>query len=112
MSRESGRLQAFLIAPVAGVVLGAIIVFLSRGAEGVHIPLLSAVTSGIILGLIEPRKGWIAAIVQSIVLVLGVMWVGRTEDVPEMETYVLIGSVALTFAGSYIGAFMKRAWES
>lgn len=37
---------------------------------------------------------------------------GRSGDVPDIELHSLVGAVGLTFAGSFIGAFIKRAFDS
>lgn len=104
--------SVYLVGAVAAFILGAATAWLIHGTTGVHIPLLAAAVAGIILGLIDPRRGWIAALIQSVVLVVGVLVTGRSAPVPEIEYHSLIGSVGLTFAGSFIGAFIKRAFDS
>ena len=104
--------SVYLTGAAAAVVLGAAIAWLIHGTTGVHIPLLAAAVAGIALGVIDPQRGWIPALVQSVVLVAGVLLVGRSAPVPEIEYHSLIGSIGLTFAGSFIGAFIKRAFDS
>lgn len=104
--------SVYLTGAVAAVVLGAVTAWLIHGTTGVHIPLLAAAVAGIIIGLIDPRRGWIPALIQSVVLVAGVLVTGRSAPVPEIEYHSLIGAVGLTFAGSFIGAFVKRAFDS
>ncbi len=104
--------SVYLTGAIAAIVLGGATAWLIRGTTGVHIPLLAAAVAGIILGLIDPRKGWIPALIQSAVLVTGVLAAGRSGPVPEIEYHSLIGAVGLTFAGSFIGAFIKRAFDS
>jgi len=104
--------SAYLTGALAAIVFGAATSWLIHGTTGVHIPLLAAAVAGIVIGLIDPRKGWIPALIQSVVLAAGVLLPGRSTPVPEIEYHSLIGAVGLTFAGSFIGAFIKRAFES
>lgn len=109
---DAKKPSVYLVGAVAAVVLGAATAWLIHDTTGVHIPLLAAAVAGIILGLIDPRRGWIAALIQSVVLIVGVLVAGRSAPVPEIEYHSLIGSVGLTFAGSFIGAFIKRAFDN
>ena len=107
---EVKRSSVYLVGTVAALLSGAGIAWLIRGTTGVHLPLLGAAVGGILIGLIDSRKGWIPAIIQSVVLVACVFLPGRS--VPEIEYHSVIGSVGLTLAGSFIGAFVKRAYDS
>jgi uncharacterized membrane protein YgdD (TMEM256/DUF423 family) len=97
---------------VSAVVLGAFTVYLIRGTEGVHLPLLSGGLAGILIGFLSPQRGWIPALLQAIVLGIGVLVFSGSSPVREIELHSLIGAVGLTFAGSFIGAFVKRAFDS
>lgn len=112
MAGEMRKRISLFLAPLAAVLMGALTAVIIHDTSGVHFPLLAAVAAGIILGVIDPKKGWIAALVQSVVLVIGVLVVGRSGDVPDIELHSLVGAVGLTFAGSFIGAFIKRAFDS
>ncbi len=104
-----GLLLSLLTAPV--------IVYSIYGTEGVHLPLFLATLSAVGIGFIDPEKGWLLAIVQAILLLVGVlvltgMVTGRERSHPDIELQSLYGAVGLTFAGSFIGAYMKRALDS
>ncbi|GAB3920902.1 hypothetical protein [Larkinella terrae] len=78
----------------------------------VHWPYLLAAASAAVIGFLEPRKGWILAIVQVVIL-----WIGYTffTSAPangsklELELFCLYGSIFLTFLGSFVGGIVKRA---
>lgn len=107
---KSGNSSA--VASGLAVVLGAAIAWLTRGTSGVHLPLLAAALAGIVIGLADSRRGWIAAVIQSVVVAAGVLFIGREGAVPEIEKHSLFGAIGLSFAGSFIGAFIKRAFRS
>ena len=107
-----GKVPVTLLGAGAACVLGGLTAISIPGASGVHIPLLLAAGAGIALGLIDPKKGWIAGFIQSAVLLIGVLVIGRNGPIPEVENHSLIGAIGLTFVGSFIGAFIKRAFDS
>ncbi|MEO6684528.1 MAG: hypothetical protein ABIN24_01130, partial [Dyadobacter sp.] len=90
-----------------------LVIVIIKKSEGIHLPFLLAVFSAITIGIVEPVKGWILAIFQCILLVAGYF---LFTDIPEnagrqeVENFSLYGSCVLTFAGSFIGAFLKRAF--
>ncbi|WP_159467749.1 M48 family metallopeptidase [Dyadobacter sp. 3J3] len=90
-----------------------LVIVIIKKSEGIHLPFLLAVFSAITIGIVEPIKGWILAIFQCILLVAGYF---LFTDIPEnagrqeVENFSLYGSCVLTFAGSFIGAFLKRAF--
>ncbi|GLU52552.1 hypothetical protein Dfri01_20130 [Dyadobacter frigoris] len=90
-----------------------LVIVIIKKSEGIHLPFLLAVFSAISIGIVEPVKGWILAIFQCILLVAGYF---LFTDLPqnagrqEVESFSLYGSCVLTFAGSFIGAFLKRAF--
>lgn len=90
----------------------AFLVVVIKKAESIHLPYLLATISAISIGFVEPQKGWILAIMQSILILSGYFIFtslptngGRIE----LENFSLYGSAGLTFAGSFLGAFLKRA---
>ncbi|RRB06615.1 hypothetical protein [Larkinella rosea] len=83
-----------------------------KWATVVHWPYSLAAVSAAVIGFLEPRKGWILAVLQVVIL-----WVGYTffTAVPEnggkqeLELFCLYGSIFLTFLGSFVGGILKRA---
>jgi tetratricopeptide (TPR) repeat protein len=102
-----------LIASMVMVVFTSVlIVSVVRNAESVHLPYLVAVFSSISIGFAEPRKGWLLAIVQSVLILSGYLLFVKTPDKSgqrELENFALYGSIVLTFAASFLGGFLKRA---
>lgn len=98
---------------VAIVILtSALLVYVIKTAESIHLPYLVAVFTAISLGFIEPYKGWLLAIIQCILLLTGYfLFTARPDDQArqELENFSLYGSMILTFAASFLGGFLKRA---
>lgn len=90
-----------------------LVIVIIKKSDGIHLPFLLAVFSAITIGIVEPVKGWILAIFQCVLLVAGYF---LFTDLPEnagrqeVENFSLYGSCVLTFAGSFIGAFLRRAF--
>ncbi len=89
-----------------------LLLWMIKNAESIHLPYLVAVAASMSLGFVEPYKGWMLALLQGALL-----WLGYTFLCPEpesggqqeLENFSLYGSIVLTFAGSFLGAFLKRA---
>jgi tetratricopeptide (TPR) repeat protein len=90
----------------------ALLLWVIKQAGSIHLPYLLTVVASISLGFVEPHRGWILALIQVILLWLGYTFLttkplGGGEV--ELENFSLYGSIILTFAGSFLGAFLKRA---
>ena len=92
----------------------ALIVTVVKDAESIHLPYLVAVVCAIAIGFAEPHKGWLLALLQCI-LVLGGYFLfttlPETSSGKELENFSLYGAVILTFVASFLGGFMKRAFN-
>lgn len=91
------------------VILGCI-----KIASSIHLPyfITPALAAG--LGFLEPRRGWLLAVVQAAVIWLGYMIFVPTPDNTAdaaVEAFGLYGSIILTFVGSFIGGLLKRALD-
>ncbi|MBO9612822.1 MAG: tetratricopeptide repeat protein [Dyadobacter sp.] len=90
----------------------ALLVYVIKNAESIHLPYLVAVFAAISIGFVEPHKGWLLAIMQCILLAAGYfLLTSRPDDQgrQELENFSLYGSMILTFAASFLGGFLKRA---
>jgi tetratricopeptide (TPR) repeat protein len=97
------------------IVTSILIIVMIKHADGIHLPFLLAVFSAITIGIVEPVKGWALAIFQCILLIGGYyLFTKIPENMGrlEVENFSLYGSCVLTFAGSFIGGFLKRAFIS
>jgi len=112
MRGEASHVSTFVYAPLVAIAAGALTVWLIQGTTAVHIPFLAAAVGGIFLGIIDPKRGWIAALVQVVVLIGGMQVIKSPVGLPEIEIHSLIGAIGLTLAGSFIGAYIKRAFIS
>lgn len=95
------------------VLVTSVILLLSiKDAESIHLPYLLAAVSAISIGFVEPVRGWLLAISQCLLLAAGYfLFTSMPESTSrqELESFSLYGSCILTFAGSFIGGFFKRA---
>lgn len=97
------------------ILTAGLLLWMIKHAESIHLPYLVAVAGAMSLGFVEPYKGWILALLQCLLL-----WLGYTlfTSIPEnggkqeLENFSLYGSIILTFVGSFLGAFLKRALNS
>jgi tetratricopeptide (TPR) repeat protein len=120
MTRTGGRINSpepfmdkkLLVSMVLVLFTSALVILVIKNAESVHLPYIVAVVCAIALGFAEPRKGWILAIMQVVVVLSGYFLFTeqpQTTGQIEIENFSLYGSVILTFVASFLGAFMKRA---
>ena len=104
--------KRFAINTAMVVMTSALLVYVVKNAESIHLPYLVAVFSAISIGFVEPYKGWLLAIMQCIFLCVGYfLFTARPDDQArqELENFSLYGSMILTFAASFLGGFLKRA---
>ncbi|CAG5016741.1 hypothetical protein DYBT9275_05625 [Dyadobacter sp. CECT 9275] len=103
-------LNSFLVMITTAILLLAV-----KSASGIHLPYLAAVALSVAIGFVEPQRGWILAILQGIFLLAGYFLFTQLPPNParqELENFALYGSIGLTFAASFLGAFFKRAFSS
>jgi len=89
-----------------------LLIFIIKKAESIHLPYLMAAFSAIALGFAEPHKGWLLAIAQNMLVFAGYFLFTKLPvngGKIELENFSLYGSAILIFAGSFLGAFIKRA---
>ena len=90
----------------------ALMLFIIKNATSIHLPYLIATLTAICIGFVEPHKGWILAIMQCIFILGGYYLfteIPANGGKKELEYFCLYGSAILTFMGSFLGAFLKRA---
>lgn len=97
---------------VALILINSIILLVViKKATVIHLPYLLAAVAAAIIGFLEPRKGWILAIIQAATLWIGYTFfttIPQTSGARDLETFGLYGSIILTFIGSFIGGVLKR----
>jgi len=94
------------------VLTSALLLYVVKNAESIHLPYLVAVFASISIGFVEPYRGWLLAITQCILLLAGYFLLATRPDDQarqELENFSLYGSMILTFAASFLGGFLKRA---
>ncbi len=94
------------------VMSGLILLYIIKKSPVIHWPYLWAAASAVGLGFLEPRKGWVLALLQALLILLGYYVVVGPDPLrthQEVEVFSLFGSVGLTFAGSLIGSVLRKA---
>jgi tetratricopeptide (TPR) repeat protein len=94
------------------IMTSALLLYVIKNAESIHLPYFVAVFSAISIGFAEPYKGWLLAIMQCVLLLAGYFLFTTLPDDKarqELENFSLYGSMILTFAASFLGGFLKRA---
>jgi hypothetical protein len=92
--------------------ISSVIVLLGiKTGTTIHLPYAVTLALAAGLGFREPRKGWMLAIAQSLIIYLAFQLLVPTPDSPgdgDVEAFGLYGSIILTFIGSGFSGLMKR----
>lgn len=100
--------------PIA-ILTGILITLVTTQCQAVHTPLFVNVVFSIGLGWLQPKKGWILAIVQIVSIGASYFVIQQTNLIhivkPDVAQFVTYLSFAPTLAGSFIGGFFKRTVE-
>jgi hypothetical protein len=100
--------------PVA-ILTGIVITLVTTQCEAVHTPLLINLLLSIGLGWLQPKKGWILAIIQIISILISYFFIQQTQLIhivkPDIAQFVTYISFAPTLAGSFIGGFFRRTLQ-
>ncbi len=89
-----------------------LLLYVIKQSSVIHWPYLLAAFSAGAIGFAEPRKGWMLALLQAVLIWVGYTYgVGPSESsvVQEVESFSLYGAMGLTFVGSFLGSILKRA---
>ncbi|MVM28976.1 tetratricopeptide repeat protein [Spirosoma sp. HMF4905] len=89
----------------------ALLLIVIKNTSVIHLPYLLAAIAATVIGFLEPKKGWILAILQA-----SILWISYTfftitpqaSGARDLELFGLYGSIILTFIGSFIGGILKR----
>jgi tetratricopeptide (TPR) repeat protein len=102
-----------LLTNIAFVLINSVVLLvIIKKSPVIHWPYITAASSAAAIGFVEPRKGWILAIIQSAALWIMVTFFTdhpTNNELRGLEAFNLYGSIGLTFAGSFIGGILKRA---
>lgn len=96
------------------LVMSVIVLVCIKITPTIHLPYLVTPALAAGLGFLEPRRGWVLAIFQAVVIWLGYMLIAPDPTSPadrDVENFGLYGSMILTFVGSFIGGLLKRALD-
>ena len=62
--------KKLIVSSVIVLFASALVIAVIKSAESIHLPYIVAVLSAIVLGCIEPRKGWFLALLQCFLIIL------------------------------------------
>lgn len=110
---ETGFVDRSLLIHAGFILTNALLLlYIIKHSPVIHWPYLLAAFSAGAIGFAEPRKGWVLAIFQALMLWVGYNYVvGPAESSVdrEVESFSLYGAIGLTFVGSFLGSILKRA---
>lgn len=103
--------RRLLLSALGVVANGILLLYIIKISPVIHWPYLLAASTAAVIGFIEPRKGWLLAIVQALTIWVGYTYFTATPQASgqrELELFGLYGSIGLTFISSFIGGILKR----
>ncbi len=90
-----------------------IILFCCYVASTVHLPLLAVMLSGVGIGFLEPKRGWLLALAIILLVFLGAFlmktYLPLTVKQAEHTQFVAYLTFFPAFTGGFLGSFLKRA---
>ncbi len=86
-------------------------IYVIHVSEIVYVPMFFVLVFSFTYGLLQPRRGWILAIFQVLILV-GAYWAlkgaGITARFEESAVFATHVSIFPSFAASFLGSFIRR----
>jgi tetratricopeptide (TPR) repeat protein len=104
--------RRLLINAIFILINSVVLLFVIKATDVVHWPYLLAAISAAAIGFAQPRKGWLLALLQVVILLIGYNFFTNPPTNGgdrELELFCLYGSIGLTFVGSFVGGVLKRA---
>lgn len=104
--------RTLLLNSLLVLVTSALVILTIKKASSIHLPYLTAVFCSVAIGFAEPRRGWILAILQCLILFFGTTFLlekPASQGRLELEYFSMFGAIALTFMTSFLGSFLKKA---
>ena len=100
--------RKFLLHTILAGLGGVLALLVARQGYGIHVPYLAAMLSGVSLGWLQPRKGWLLALVQVVVLLTGYVLLTDQFVRKDLAAFSVFGSVGLILVGGLLGGVLKR----
>jgi tetratricopeptide (TPR) repeat protein len=94
------------------VMNAVVLLWIVRHSPFIHYPYFWAAATAVGLGFLEPRRGWVLALLQAALLLAGYGAVLLPDTVNirrEVEAFGVFGALGLTFVGSLIGSVLQRS---
>lgn len=88
------------------------VVYSVKASQTIHVPFFVAVLSAILIGFIEPERGWFLALIQAGMIFGGYAFLNTVLEFPvrsDFETFALYGSVILTFAAGFLVGTIRKS---
>ncbi|HEV7346805.1 hypothetical protein [Telluribacter sp.] len=97
--------------PVA-VISGGLIAMIGFKSQTVHIPFLINVVLSLGLGWLQPRKGWLLALLQTLTILVTYSLFSNSSLLvpaqPEVARFAALLAVFPTLTGAFMGALLGR----
>lgn len=94
------------------VLFSLVQIFIIHKSISIYIPLLFTVIFSLIYGLLEPKKGWLLALIQVILLIMG-YWIlniaGYKATKPDEAIFATHVSFFPSFAASFLTGFLFKS---
>ena len=93
------------------IILSLLQVFIINKAISIYIPFLFTLVFSFSYGLLEPRKGWMLAIIQVLIIVLG-FWCLKSLGISPIKPYeaefATYACIFPSFVVSFFGSFLFK----
>ncbi len=103
----------FIRNSIVSILFAVVILVITLYSESVHIPFLINMILSFLIGILEPKKGWILAIIQGVIVMAGYVLVMQFKVIhavrPDLALFTTYFALPIAFTGSYLGGFLKRA---
>jgi hypothetical protein len=100
-----------LVCTALGVILGLVVGYLDLHVTEVIVTVVALLTSGLLLGLIQPKGTWrwalLIAIGLPIMEFVAIRTGMQTAEPARLDPLIALVALVLAFLGTYLGVFMR-----
>ncbi len=107
-SDSKKNVGTFLLHMVLSAATGCLVYWMAMRGYGIHVPYLVAVLSGVGMGWLQPRKGWLLTLLQVLILGLGFALLADETTRTDLAKFSVFGSIGLVLVGGLLGGVLKR----
>jgi hypothetical protein len=93
------------------LIFSAVLIYIIHITEIVYIPFFFMLVFSFVYGILQPRKGWILALAQ-VIIIISAYWIldsgGIKADYDQTAVFASHVSVFPSFAASFMGGFIRK----